>query len=337
MGTIGIVFIVSMGIGIGLDVTSHKNYIKCELSNDTTTAIKGFAIYIIILSHISGNIGIRLFTPLGGIGVALFLFLSGYGLSESYTKNKLQFYWIKRFIAIYPAYLFANIIAWILYGVSDTKTILLGLIFVKPVIPYGWYFQYLLLWYIIFWLAFFRGPKKRTWIIFIISSVISFCFFPEIMAEQSGSFITGVFVSMKADSILKKTEKKKVLIACILILIGILVLGIKQVDIVRSAPQIVFNGVQLMIKLPIAIGIILLLLSACINKKIKFRMFYLLGIISYELYLLHGMCINYIESASVTYIMFSLFISVIFAWLLKIINNYLGKIMRISLIESNKV
>ena len=264
MRTIGIVFMVFAVVGIGLDATSHKHYSKCELSNDTTTSIKGVAIFIIILSHISGNLGIRFFTPLGGIGVALFLFLSGYGLSESYTKNQLSFYWRKRFIAIYPAYLLANIIAWILYGVSDVKTILLGLIFVRPAIPYGWYFQYLLLWYAIFWIAKFILGEKRAWIILIIGAVISFCVFPEKMAEQSVSFITGVFVSIKKNVLFKSiTEKKKVLIACALISIGILFLGIKQIEIVRSAPQIIFNGVQLMIKLPIAIGIIFLLLSSC--------------------------------------------------------------------------
>ena len=338
MRTIGIVFMVFAVVGIGLDATSHKHYSKCELSNDTTTSIKGVAIFIIILSHISGNLGIRFFTPLGGIGVALFLFLSGYGLSESYTKNQLSFYWRKRFIAIYPAYLLANIIAWILYGVSDVKTILLGLIFVRPAIPYGWYFQYLLLWYAIFWIAKFILGEKRAWIILIIGAVISFCLFPEIMAEQSVSFITGVFVSIKKNLMFKSiTEKKKVLIACALISIGILFLGLKQIEIVRSAPQIIFNGVQLMIKLPIAIGIIFLLLSSYINKKIKFRMFYLFGMISYELYLLHGMCINYIESTSITCVMFSLFLSIIFAWLFKSINNHFGKIMRTLLLESHRV
>lgn len=338
METIGIVFIVFIGIGIYLDVKSQKNYIGHELCNDTTTSIKGVAIFIIILSHISGNLGIRFFTPLGGIGVSLFLFLSGYGLSKSYIKNQLSFYWRKRFIAIYPAYLLANIIAWILYGVSDIKTILLGLIFVKPAIPYGWYFQYLLLWYSIFWIAKFIFGEKNVWIILIIGAVISFCFLPEIMAEQSVSFITGVFASNKEDSFLKNiTEKKKILIASALITIGILFLGIKQTEIVRSAPQIVFSGVQLMIKSPIAIGIILLLLSSNINKKIKFRIFYLFGMISYELYLLHGMCINSFDSTSIACVMFSLLLSIIFAWLFRIINNYFGEIMRTLLIESYKV
>ena len=86
MRTIGLVFIIFLGVGVGLDVMSHKNYVYNELNKNTTTSIKGLAIFIIILSHISGNLGIRFLTPLGGIGVALFLFLSGYGLSKSYTS-----------------------------------------------------------------------------------------------------------------------------------------------------------------------------------------------------------------------------------------------------------
>lgn len=338
MGTIGLILIVFLGVCIGFDTTSHKKYVNCELNYNTTTVIKGVAIFIIILSHIGGNLSIRFLTPLGGIGVAMFLFLSGYGLSKSYEKNQLLFFWRKRFIAIYPAYLIANIIAWIMYGVSDVKTILLGIVFVKPTIPYGWFFQYLILWYIIFWIAEFILGGKKVWAILIISAIFSFCFLPEIMAEQSISFIAGVFVSDKKYWISKiVTEEKKICVSCSLILIGLLFLGIKQIEIVRAAPQIVFNVVQLLIKLPISIGIVTLLLSSYINKTIKYRLFFLLGQISYELYLLHGMCINYIDSTNVVYIMLSLLASIFFAWLLKIFNVRIGKTMRALIIESDKV
>lgn len=337
MGTIGLIVIVFFIVDIGIGIISDKFYVACELDNSTTITIKGIAIFIIILSHIGGKLGTRFLTPLGGIGVAMFLFLSGYGLSKSYVRNQLSFYWRKRFIAIYPAYLIASIVAWIANGVTDVKITLLGIIFIKPAIPYGWYFQYLLLWYAVFWISSLAHSGKWKWAILLTFAVISFCFLPEIMAEQSVSFISGVFVSTKEECISKNvTGKNKVFISIGLILVGIVALGIKQIEIVRTAPQIIFKGVQLLIKFPIAIGMIMLLLSPNINTRIKFRGFYLLGLISYELYLLHGMCINYINSIGTVYKLISLLLSVIFAYLLKIINDYLGKTLRNLIIESWK-
>ena len=46
---------------------------------DRTVAMRGIAIFLIILSHIIGLFQIRYATPLGGTGVAIFLILSGYG------------------------------------------------------------------------------------------------------------------------------------------------------------------------------------------------------------------------------------------------------------------
>lgn len=335
METIGLITIVLFVIGFGFDILSRKYFVTCKLSNSTTTCIKGIAIFIIILSHIAGNLGTRFFTPLGGIGVAMFLFLSGYGLSKSYIRNQLSFYWRKRFIAIYPAYLIASIVSWIANRVTDVKTILFGIIFVKPAIPYGWYFQYLLIWYAVFWISGFVHSGKCKWTILLTCATISFCFFPEIMAEQSVSFIAGVFVATKEEQVLKfLTENKKILISLGLMLVGIVALGIKQFEIVRNAPKIIFNGVQLLIKFPIAIGIILLVLSRHINANIKFQGLFLLGSISYELYLVHGMCVNSIHSTDIVCIMFALLVSVVFSCLLKTVNDHLGKNLRNLLIES---
>lgn len=48
-----------------------------------TDTLRGLAILLVLVCHVSSTMGTVLFTPLGGTGVALFLFLSGYGLNES--------------------------------------------------------------------------------------------------------------------------------------------------------------------------------------------------------------------------------------------------------------
>ncbi|MFI3327051.1 MAG: hypothetical protein R3Y35_12910 [Clostridia bacterium] len=69
---------------------------------------RGIATLIIILQHVSGLYGTRLFTPLGGIGVAIFLISSGYGLNESYKKlgdiNLLKYtqkYWKSKLFRVF--------------------------------------------------------------------------------------------------------------------------------------------------------------------------------------------------------------------------------------------
>ena len=54
-----------------------KNIVKsnCLWDKDYTTAVKGFAILCVILSHVANFWGVRWFTPLGGIGVAMKMYL----------------------------------------------------------------------------------------------------------------------------------------------------------------------------------------------------------------------------------------------------------------------
>lgn len=61
-----------------------------------TDCLRGVAILLIMVGHITGTMGVRCFTPLGGIGVALFLFLSGFGCNESYKHKGLDGFWWKK-------------------------------------------------------------------------------------------------------------------------------------------------------------------------------------------------------------------------------------------------
>ena len=78
-----------------------------------TTSLKGIAIVIIILCHTMGCFT-RVFTPLGGIGVAMFLILSGYGLNESFKRNGIEGFWVKRFSRVWIPYFFAVTLVWLL-------------------------------------------------------------------------------------------------------------------------------------------------------------------------------------------------------------------------------
>lgn len=113
------------------------------LCKDSTTAIKGIAILLIVICHV-GQFGfhIRMFVPLGGIGVAVFLILSGFGLMESYTKYGLKDFWKKRVLRLLIPY-FIWCAAYCSYLMISNKTLDLD------EIRY-WFIEYIIIWYLIF-------------------------------------------------------------------------------------------------------------------------------------------------------------------------------------------
>ena len=71
---------------------------------------------------------------------------------------------------------------------------------------------------------------------------------------------------------------------------GMYFLVLKQFPVVRSAPQIVMNTVQLFIRLPVGMGLIIL--TYYIRKRCNLFWLKWVGIISYELYLVNGYVLN---------------------------------------------
>lgn len=57
------------------------------LDFDFTNAVRGIAMLLIVIGHISGTMGTVVFSPIACVGVSLFLFVSGYGLNESYKNG----------------------------------------------------------------------------------------------------------------------------------------------------------------------------------------------------------------------------------------------------------
>lgn len=76
----------------------------------------------------------------------------------------------------------------------------------------------------------------------------------------------------------------------VLLLIAIGFLACKQTAIIRESPQVIYSFIQLMIKLPAALAIICFVF--CTNRWINYRYFLWVGILSYEIYLIHGYTIN---------------------------------------------
>lgn len=259
----------------------------------STQTIKGVAICLIVLCHYMGKFGggITLFTPLGGIGVMIFLMLAAYGLNESWNKNGSSGWWRKRVIAVFFPYAIVQLgLYWAAREFSGVD-LLLDIFLIKPRYVYGWYLNYLLTWYLIFYIV-MKLPtlRKHKITVLVVVSVLMFFIFDEIRAEQSLSFLSGIALS---DYMAENEKKKAVLVryanwksGVILVGIGILFLALKQLPVVRQSPVLIFRLVQLMIKFPCGLGICII--GTSLLRVLNMQFFYYVGAIAYEIYLIHG-------------------------------------------------
>lgn len=238
---------------------------------------RGIAAIIIMIQHIAGGYGITYFTPLGGVGVAMFLVASGYGVNESYKSKGINNYWKKKIFYIFIPYITTFILVIVMNNIPIIKNYM--------IIPVYWYLSFILLQYILYYIyvkvKFLNKNRELYWIIINICILI---FFNEIKAEQALSFYTGILISDNYEKI--KKLKSKSIIYLFLIGIGICFFIIKQFPFIRSFyGTCIFSMIQLLIKLPVALGIILL--SYNFKKIYYIKIFEYIGKLSLMFYLVH--------------------------------------------------
>ena len=289
--------------------------------------MRGVAILLVLLCHMAGTFfdgRVVYFTPLGGIGVAIFLMLSAYGLNESYIKHGLTNWWRKRLIAVWIPYFIIECSFYWTFHEWNFWDFFKDITLIKPLYQNGWYLNYLAVCYIMFYLIMSNSLTRKHKIVFCgVLSIVSFFVLSPIRAEQSFSFLAGVIFSEKKEK-LKKLNWKT---GSILIIFSVVFLVLKQTSVIRNAPQLIFNLVQVMIKLPCGIGVCGWINS--INKKMNLKLLDLVGKISYELYLVHGYVLGMVSinvRGAFIFVLISTIVTIIFYYVVKIIKKY-GKVI----------
>lgn len=247
--------------------------------------LKGLAILAVMVGHIGNFSGKTWFTPLGGIGVALFLFCSGFGLTKSYQKNGLKHFWLNKLISVYCPFAVVELIAAVVYkrAVID---ILLELLFIKIQHPYGWYLQYLLVCYVLFYLGIrFVSDARIRYGIWGVAAVSTFVFCSNLRGEQAISFLVGVLVAERLDGETQPFFDNRLMVAggTALSLAGIFFIA-RQMLCTKGQPAHLYTFLNIFFKGGIAAGVIIL---SSAWRPLK-RLFLWIGNISYALYLVHG-------------------------------------------------
>ena len=186
-----------------------------------------------------------------------------------------------------------------------------------------------MLWYVLYYAVrrIHYLDQHRVLVILIVSLTL-FCTLSEIRAEQSLSFMTGVLLSEY------KTQSRKLFtwkVGLSFIVLGTVMLGLKQLGVVREAPQLIFNLVQMSIKLPCALGIIIIAWE--LSRFISFRFFSMIGTISFELYIIHGYILG-LTHATITdagiFIAASAIAATIYWWIMNRIKPFEMKLLHMN-------
>lgn len=285
-------------------------------NRNCTTTLRGIAILIIMIGHVGvSGFDCRLFNPFGGIGVAMFLFLSGYGLTESYKKNGLNQFWRKKVSRIAIPY-----IIWIpIYHIA-MRLSPLGSIYHLEIIPRYWFLEYLLIAYALFYFI-IKYCSKHTIIIMGIIGVISFISMNNLRAEQSFSFLAGILFSQNKLLFEKMEKKQLITFAFLFFVVGITALLIKQLPQLRiyDLESIQFKSLNLLIKLPLGISLLLMLFAISPNG---IRWIIPFGNMSYELYLTHVSFFMSIAGCALYLIVF-IVQTVLLAYIIHYLNKFI--------------
>lgn len=285
----------------------------------TTQELKGLAIILIIIAHIGyGLVNDTLFlwplTNLAGLGVNIFLFVSGYGLTvsnirkplgirEFYTKRLKKLFlpfWIVLAVYFLLDYFVLNraypgeYVARSFAGIFKTADMH------NDIDSPLWYFSFILFYYLLYPILYI---KKRPWLTAIILYAITYALlhhsqyiqnldnvrfykvynlaFPLGMIAawlNSNKQVLGEKLKGLSSPIVKSNNLRRVLYySSIVLLVLLFIYGRKH-----SAPWDSPRREQ-----AINILTMLCLIGVFLLKKVDFKLLYIFGIYSYEIYLLH--------------------------------------------------
>ena len=274
-----------------LNLYRGGNNMKFMITKELTTEIKGIAILMVIIGHISSVYGESVLNYIGSFGVALFLFISGYGLAMSYNKNGLKDFFKKRFINIFIPYvaittiwIIVDLIKGVVYPFKTYVLLLIGFDYNRTIDATMWYISFIILWYIVFYLV-FKNVNKNFFKV-IILFMISFIFFifkkSDIMIDFSWQWSLHAFtfsIGVASALYLKNMMDLR----------RILVLNITSLIFIVFLLNKIHESTYIQMSMNILITAFVITLEIIKSNKIKHsKGLCLAGKYSYELYLLEG-------------------------------------------------
>jgi len=279
------------------------------MSRNYTTALKGLSMLTILWSHVGACCGIRGIQFIGTVGVSLFIIFSGYGLQLSVKTNGLKNYWKRRVLHIMLPYWVVQGIGLMIRGERSCKVYMLDSVLIKPALGSGWFMQYIMICYLLFFLVKLtvikikpgepdRVEKRMLYGLFLTWFVIDSLFFadpamPFLKARQMLCFPFGVSIAKDRDAFEKMVSKHGV--AFFGGVTGLLFMGITQLPAVKATPFIIQNALSLFTVFPLAIAMLNVTKSRI--WLLNNWMLEQIGLVSFEIYLVHVFTMETIQAS----------------------------------------
>ena len=305
-------FLLFSGIALTaglLGYLRHPFYQISWMSRAYTTALKGFSILTIIWAHVGACYGINGIQFIAGIGVSLFIIFSGYGIQMSTESHGLKGYWRRRIVSIALPYWIVEAVGLFVTGQFTIKRYALDFFFVQPAMGSGWFMQYIMICYLLFFLVKLmvkkmnpHEPEKYERIVlyglFLTWFVIDSMFFarpdmPFLRARQMLCFPFGVSVARNREAFEKAVSKP--VFFFLGGFIGLLFMGVTQLPVVKELPYIFQNTLSLFTIFPLAIA------ALTITKRhlwlVNNWVFEKIGQVSFEIYLVHAFTMEILQES----------------------------------------
>jgi len=327
------------------------------------THIMGIAILWVMLFHANNDFGYNIINRLSSIGyggVDIFLFISGFGLYYASRKeySTTEFY-KKRLVRIFPSYLLILLLIDIFIGTFSLSSYLIKLTTIGFWLPFThlpyftWYIPAIIAFYLIFpfYIKLFNKKPIVSTIIAIlfglgVSALYSYVFtvcYPEeknhlmLFTSRIPIFFIGVYFGMLSLNE-QKFFRHKYIICITMFIIGLTILffSIQKLDYwtLRNQGLYYYPFILITPGLCLILGKCLSFLPSFINK-----IFFFIGSISLEIYLIHETLFNYNRniidylhcSTSIGFIILiviSIFIGYIISYSVKWLEQMLAKYSR---------
>lgn len=293
---VGVLLILAL---IGIRVLPKGNYEP--LSPADSTGFKGLLCVAVLFHHFSGWIAdpnpvVYVFSHCGSYIVACFFFLSGYGLFKADSqKNVTPSLVLRRLLRLLIPYWCCTLLyllAYLIFGIEPTVTItplnvLLSVFSVKHIAEFSWYVSAILAVYMLFFLC-MKCAKKHAALVLLILLTGLFFVVPDLW-ETFVAFPVGMLVAQYESEILRRFNRFPKRFAAYAVCV--VLLGVCFYLKIRGQSM----GSQLLMNASDAVGGILFCLPVYLlltKVKLGGKPAALFGRISYEFYLLHGLCIR---------------------------------------------
>lgn len=362
-----IIFLITCII-VSIKKRSEKEIFPIFITNE----LKGFAILAVIFSHLgyflfADNRFTYPMSTIGGVAVNIFLFLSGYGLTISQQKNKLSIknFYLKRLVRIFVPMWISLLFILLLDFFILNKTYPIGSLLqnIAGYVPSNdlfldinsplWYFTLIVFYYLIFPILFKnKYPILSAIAILLISIILVKLPIPvnEHVLRDYKVHIFAFPLGMIFSILLSKFESNTKISQIVYKYCGSIIIKLGRYIALVPLMLIVgyyaiYSGVgqRVLIEESISLVTVAFVILIFLIKPFKIQFLELLGIFSFEIYLLHWpifsrypILYNYIPAslATIVYIALTLLLSVALQRFIDFIFKRFGDYKKIEFVKN---